>query len=394
MIKLNGGIRILGPSYRSEPEKLVVIVAGEASADLHGSNLVKAIMERAPGVHFVGVGGRRMEEAGVRIIATSDEMAVVGVSEVFSRLRTISKVYFQLKSILRRQRPDLLILIDYPDFNLLLAKQAKKYGVPVLYYISPQVWAWRSGRVKKIAKRVDRLAVILPFEEEFFRQRGVKVDYVGHPLLDKAKVYGDQDKVKQELGLKSCSPVLAILPGSRYEEVQGLLPAMLQAAEIVAAEYRSLACVLPLAPTIDRGAVTPLLDKAKVRVKLFHGDIYKALCICDAGMVSSGTATLEMAIAGVPMVIAYKVSPISYWIGKRVVKVEHIGLVNLVAGKEVVPELIQEDVTGPNLAQALFPMLEGEHREKIIGQLVEVRKSLGKGGASGRTAELALKLMY
>ena len=371
----------------------MVIVAGEASADLHGSKLVKAMKEKCPHLRFVGIGGPLMREAGVEILVSSSEMAVVGFSEVFAKLGRISNAYFRLKSLLRHQRPNLLILIDYPEFNLRVAKQAKKCHVPVLYYISPQVWAWRSGRVKQIVQRVDKLAVILPFEEEFFRQKGVNVEYVGHPLLDQVPEYVDPVQTKVELGMETFDPIIGILPGSRKEEVRSLLPAMVRAAEIISSEYESLACILPLAPTIDSNFVSTFLDKAGARVKLFKGDIYKALSVCRVGMVSSGTATLQLAMAGVPMVIAYRISPISYWIARKVVRVRHIGLVNLVAGKEVAPELIQDEVTGENLAKALLPMLRTAHREKVMRNLNMVREALGRGGASQKTAELALDLM-
>ena len=391
---MSGGVNIFKQSVEFRDNRLVVIVAGEASGDLHGSNLVKAIREIAPDVSFVGIGGPRLEAAGVKTIVPSKDTAVVGLSEVLGKAGKIVRAYFGLKKILRKQRPSLLILIDYPEFNLRLAAQAKKHGIPVLYYISPQVWAWRSGRVRKIAARVDRMVCILPFEQDFYREMGVQVDYVGHPLLDAIPGKIDTIKVRKALGLEGHSPIIGILPGSREQEIKGLLPAMIKAAEILSERFPSLGCVLPLAPTADTAWIKSATDGAKIDIRVSQGNIYELLAICDCAMVASGTATLEAAIMGVPMVVAYKVSPLSFFVAKRVVKVRHICLVNLVAGYEVVPELIQEDVFPKNLADHVLDLIEDrEHRENMIQGLYRVRDRLGSGGASRRAAQIAMGMM-
>lgn len=369
-------------------------MAGEASADMHGSNLVQAMRRRNPHIRFVGVGGAKMEKAGVEIVVPASEMAVVGLIEVLTRLHTVGRAYRILKTILRNDRPDLLILIDYPGFNLHMAKIAKSSRVPVLYYIGPQVWAWRSGRVRKISRRVDRMAVILPFEKSFYGQRGVDVEYVGHPLMDGYVVGGGTEAMKVQLGLDNVSPVVGMLPGSRKEEVRNLLPVMVRSAEILKERYPRMQCLLPVAPTLDAQFVETFMGRPSVPIRLVGGDLYGVLGACDAALVTSGTATLETAITGVPMVIVYRASPISYWIGRLVVKVPHIGLVNLVAGEQVVPELIQGNATPERLAREATAILENsEIRSSMISNLRAVKEMLGGGGAAERTASLALEIM-
>ena len=369
-------------------------MAGEASADLHGSHLVKAMKGLNPHMVFWGIGGKRMEKAGVRILISSSDMAVVGLIEVFSRLRTIAKARGTLKSILKNNRPNLLILIDYPDFNIHMAGIAKRFNVPVLYYISPQVWAWRKGRVKKMSHRVDRMAVILPFEEKFYRERGLKVDFVGHPLLDALPEHVDKERVKKKLGLSQAYPVMGVLPGSRKEEVKNLLPVMIHAAEILERRYPNIRFFLPLAPTLKREFVQSILAGTSVEIKIFQGDIYEILSACDIALVASGTATLETGLMEVPMIITYKVSPISYWAARRVVRVPHIGLVNLVAGEGIVPELVQDAVTPESLAHEAVTLLDSDNlRENMIQKLKGVKISLGAGSASKTTAKIALEMM-
>ena len=372
----------------------MVIVAGEASADLHGSHLVKAMKSLDPNVVFWGIGGERMEKAGVRILIPSSDMAVVGLTEVLFHLRIIAKARGKLKSVLKNNHPDLLILIDYPDFNIHIAGIAKRFHVPVLYYISPQVWAWRRGRVKKISRRIDRMAVILPFEKEFYRNSGLNVDFVGHPLLDANPAKVDKKKVREKLGFDQGYPVVGLLPGSRKEEIMNLLPVMMDAAKIMGRRYNSIRFFLQLAPNIKREFVQAFIKDTPVEIKIFQGDIYEVLSISDMVLVASGTATLETAIMEVPMIIAYKVSPISYWTARRVVKVPHIGLVNLVAGEEAVPELIQDEVIPERLAHEALTILESDRvRENMIKKLRGVKKSLGKGGASKTTAKIAFEMM-
>jgi lipid-A-disaccharide synthase len=391
---LKEGVRISRPYANVRKTKDVLIVAGEASADLHGSNLVRAIKTLDPAIGFYGIGGKQMEEAGVKILIPASDMAVVGLTEVFSKLPKILKAHRTLKNLLKNRPPDLLIPIDYPGFNIHLAGLAKRYEVPVLYYISPQVWAWRTGRVKKIAKRVDRMAVILPFEEGFYKERGVDVEYVGHPLLDSVPQHLDRDEMTRKMDLENAYPVLGLLPGSRNEEIGNHLPVMIKAVEILSFHYPHLRGLLPVAPTIPPELVQSFLKQSSAEIRISQSSIYDTLTVCDLALVASGTATVETAILGVPMVLVYRASKITYWVGKRVIKVPFLGLVNLVAGEQVIPELIQDDVTPDRLAQAAFEILEGgQKRENMIEKLGMVKERLGRGGASKKTAKIAIEMM-
>jgi lipid-A-disaccharide synthase len=391
---LKGVAGISRPCADVRKTKDVLIVAGEASADLHGSNLVRAIKGIDSTISFYGIGGKQMEEAGVKILIPASDMSVVGLTEVFSKLPKILKAHRTLKNLLKNSPPDLLIPIDYPGFNIHLAGVAKRYKVPVLYYISPQVWAWRTGRVKKIAKRVDRMAVILPFEERFYRERGVDVEYVGHPLLDSIPQHLDKNEIIRKMGLENAYPVLGLLPGSRNEEIGNHLPVMIKAVEILSSHYPRLIALLPVAPTIPPELVQSFLKQSPAKISISQSSIYDTLTACDLALVASGTATVETAILGIPMVLVYRASPITCWVAKRVIKVPFIGLVNLVAGEQVIPELIQEDVTSDRLAHEALEILEGgQKRENMIEKLGKVKERLGRGGASERTAKIAIDML-
>jgi lipid-A-disaccharide synthase len=375
-------------------KKNILIIAGEASGDLHGSNLVKAIQNIDPSVVFTGIGGDHMAKAGVEILVRSADMAVVGITEVFPKMKTILGAARQIKFTLKNDHPDLLILIDYPDFNLHISKTAKRAHVPVLYYISPQVWAWRSGRVKKLAKRTDRMAVILPFEKEFYAERGVEVNYVGHPLMDTDPPEVNEGILQAGMGQDSPSPVVALIPGSRKEEINNLLPHMLDAVGILKESYPGIRCMLPRAKTIDSDFIAPYIQKAPCDIKITTKSIYHVLSECHVAIVASGTATLETAIMAVPMVILYKGALLSYMVGRAMVGVPYIGLANLVAGKKIVPELIQKDVTAERIAQeALRFLSHPEERAETVRALQAVRQRLGQGGASKITAGICMEMM-
>ena len=370
-------------------------MAGEASADLHGAGLVEMIKQLRPETDFCGIGGKNMERAGVHILVYSSEMAVVGITEALVRIRTVLKAARRLKAILRETRPDLLILLDYPEFNLYLSRFAKRLNIPVLYYISPQVWAWRKGRVKKIGKRVTRMAVILPFEKEFYRKRGVQVDYVGHPLMDRCRETAvfEQDSQRM-LDESSDGPFIGLLPGSRKEEIRNLLPEMVRAVGILKRDYPRIQCLLPLADTIPQDFIHPFIENAPVNIRIREGEVHETLSRCDLAMVTSGTATLDTAIMAVPMVVVYRVSRLSYLAGKALIRVPFISLVNLVAGRRVVSELIQDNLTPETLAYEAGTLLENRIlRERMKRDLIEVRKLLGRGGASEKTAAIAVEMM-
>ena len=371
-----------------------MIVAGEASGDLHGAHLVREMKAADPLLAFCGVGGQNLEAEGVRLIARSSEMAVVGLTEVFSKIRFIAGVFFRLRGMLRTEKPDLLVLIDYPDFNLRLAAAAKKAGVPVFYYISPQVWAWRKNRIHRIRQVVDRMAVILPFEKDVYAQMGVDVDFVGHPLLDAVTRTRSREEALAAFGLRDARPIVAILPGSREKEVTTLLPEMAGAAAILARDFEGAQFVLPLADTVDPALVDGILRGRPVPVTVLPGQMYDAVGLADAAMVASGTATLETALLGTPMVIAYRISPLTAAVGRRVIRVKHIGLVNLIAGRTLAPELIQDDATAARLAAEVKAILADRRRSDAMRrELAGIRQKLGEPGAARRAAAIALGLM-
>jgi lipid-A-disaccharide synthase len=371
-----------------------MIVAGEASGDLHGGNLVREMRRIDPSLSFYGVGGTRMRLAGVDLLADVADMAVVGLTEVVFKLAAILRVMRRLKASLKNERPDLVILIDYPDFNLPLARAARKRGIRVLYYISPQVWAWRKGRIATIRKTVDRMAVILPFEEEFYRKAGVEVSFVGHPLLDEVRKKYPRTEAMKRFGLREDAITVGILPGSRRSEVERILPEMLQACRILEEKVSPLQFVLPLAGTLDPDFIREILGRFPVRVQLIRDETYDAIAVSDAAMVASGTATLETALLETPMVIVYKVSPLSYAMGRRFIRVDHIGLANIIAGRTVVPELIQDEATPERIAAEIRELLvrRGRARE-MRAALAEIRGKLGTPGASERTARIACDML-
>jgi lipid-A-disaccharide synthase len=371
------------------------MVAGEASGDLHGSNLVRALKRYDPAITVSGIGGTHMKQAGVEILIPASKMAVVGLTEVLFRLGVIFKARRELKNLLKSDpSPKLLILVDYPDFNIHLASLAKRWKIPVLYYISPQVWAWRKRRINKLAKRVDRMAVILPFEDELYRKKGVDVSYVGHPLLDAIPDDSNREEIIGKLNLQNASPILGLLPGSRQEEIKNVLPSMVKAVENLSSRYPYIECVLPVASTISIDLVQSFLADSNVKIHISSLDIYKTLRACDLAFVVSGTATLETAIMGVPMIVVYRVSPVTYWIGKRLVKVPYVSLANFVAGKYIVPEFIQEEVNPNKLAEEASQILEDpQRREDMIRNLQAVKDRLGQKGASERTARMAIEMM-
>jgi lipid-A-disaccharide synthase len=371
----------------------IMIVAGEASGDIYGADLVREALKLDPDLQFFGIGGVRMREAGVQTLVDSSEMAVVGLIEVIKHFDVISAAFRKLKQIVLNDSPDLLILIDYPGFNLRLAKVAKKAGVKVLYYISPQIWAWRQGRVKKIARLVDHMAVILPFEAPFYEQAGVPVTFVGHPMLDLVSVTLDRTAAATSFSLDPSHKIVGLFPGSRHNEIERLLPVIIAAAVKLKEQFPDIQFILPLASTLRSDDIVPLLSAANLDVTTTRDRIHDMIRACDAVISVSGTVTLEIALVGTPMVIIYKLSPLTYQLAKRLVKVDNIGLCNIVAGETVVQELIQDQANPEEIAAEIGKLLtDHAYHSAIVSKLGEVRAKLGRGGASVHVAGLALAL--
>lgn len=374
--------------------KTIMIVAGEASGDMHGAHLVREILKINPALNFYGIGGKKLKEEGVQLLASASDMAVVGLTEVVSKLGKILKIMGIMKRSLDERRPDLVILIDYPDFNLPLAKAAQKRGIKVFYYISPQVWAWRKSRIGQIKKTVDKMAVILPFEVDTYGREGFAVNYVGHPLLDMVKLNYSKQELRKKFGLAGDKITIAIMPGSRPSEVRKLMPELMRAAEILQKEIPAIQFVLPLADTLQKTEVVEFISGSRVKVKVVSGQTYDVVSCADLALVASGTATLETALLKVPMVIVYKLSLLSYAIGRLIVDVKNIGLVNIIAGKTIVPELIQKDASGKRIAEEALAILKnGEKRQEIIKELEAIRGRLGEPGAARRAAQIACDMI-
>lgn len=371
-----------------------MLAAGEASGDLHGSNLVKAVSRIDPSVRFYGMGGERLKSAGMELLFDLEHMAVMGVSEVFSGLGRVLSTLRALKKSLKEERPSALVLIDYPDFNLMLAKAAYKLGIPVFYYICPQIWAWRTGRIKKMEKYVERRVVVFPFEVDFYKKHGVQADFVGHPLLDIMEKPKSKWDAKAELGLDDDRKTLLLMPGSRKHVVDVLLPTMLEAAEILIREDGDLSVILAQADTMSRDYLESFTSKWNFDVNIVNGKSHLLQNAADAALVASGTSTLETALMATPMVVIYKLSRFSFMLGKLLVSTEHVAMANLIAGDRVVPELLQDAAEPRAIASELKSMLyDPAVNEKIISGLSSIRRRLGEPGASGRAAELLLDMI-
>lgn len=372
----------------------IMVVAGEASGDLHASRLIRAMQAKHSGLDFYGIGGPLMKAARTTILFDSSRLSVVGITEVLFKLADIAEGMKTAKAFLRSHKPDLLILVDFPDFNIRLAKAAKDINIPVLYYISPQIWAWRRGRVLKMKKIVDHVAVILPFEEKFYQAHGVPVTFVGHPLLD-------QDVPPQisrpQQASRQTTRMVGLVPGSRDGEIARHLPIMLAAAlDIKARQEDAVRFIVPVAPSIEKAQVAAIIEACAplLDVEMDSAGAANVFEKCDLIVTASGTVTLEAAIAGIPMIIIYKVSSITYRLARILIQVDAIGLVNLIAGKKIVPELVQNEANPATIADWVTAMLNDPQKlESMRADLLKIGKKLGGSGASERTAEIALRML-
>lgn len=372
--------------------KNILIIAGEASGDMHGANLVRELLNIDPDIRFFGIGGYMMKDAGVKISHHARDMAIVGIFEVISKLSLIRKAMKDMVDFMDTVKPDAVILIDYPDFNLRIAKKASARGIRVIYYISPQVWAWRKGRVKTISRVVDKMLVVFPFELPIYRDAGVDVEFVGHPLMDVVPVNQNRNSARRELGFGEDDTVIGLLPGSRKREIEYLLPEMLKAARLIAKKVGGARFAIPVANTLDTEYIKGFISGTDIDVQLFSGKTYSVMAASDILLMSSGTATLEAAIIGTPLVVAYRMMPLTYMIGKRLVHLELGSLPNIVAGKGILPELIQGDATGGKMAEEVLRMLNDKERlADMRRDLRGVREALGAPGASRRAAEIVYR---
>jgi len=372
----------------------IYIVAGEASGEAHAARLVAALKQQQPSIYIAGIGGDKMRAAGADISTDFAELAVMGLVEVIKRYPKIKGIFNQVVAELRRQPPDLLILVDYPGFNLKLAKQAKKLGIKVLYYISPKIWAWRAGRIEQIKRDVDHMAVLFPFEQEIYETAGVAVTCVGHPLVDAVQSELSQSAAREKFSLDNDLRVIGLFPGSRRSEISALLPVMLEAAERIEQRHFPINVVIPQAPGIDETYLHQYLAGSRLRINIIKDDFYDVVKACDAVVAASGTVTLEIALLGVPHFITYKVSPWSYRILKRLVKIPYVGLCNIVTKQPIIKELLQDEVTAVRLEQQLMDLLTHPQRLKQSEQIrQQVREALGPSGGADNAAKLVLSLL-
>jgi len=372
----------------------VLMIAGEASGDLHGADLLHALRARVPRLEVFGIGGAGLRAAGMQTLVDAGEVATVGIVEAVSHVRQLFGVYRALVRRLREDPPDLSILIDFPEFNLRVARAAKRAGVPVLYYIGPQVWAWRRGRVRTIARRVDRLAVVFPFEPALYTGRDCTVEFVGHPLLDRVTATQSREATRAAHGLAADRPLVLLLPGSRRSEIERILPPMLGAVRELAADP-ARQFVLGLAPTVARADVEALLARHDVRMPVVADATYDLMAAADLALVASGTATLECALLECPMIVVYRVARITYAVARLLVRgVRHIAMPNIVAGREIVPELLQGGASAAAIAAQARGVLETPgRRAAMIDDLRAVRSQLGRGGAAARAADIAVEML-
>ncbi|MFN5416516.1 MAG: lipid-A-disaccharide synthase [Flavobacteriia bacterium] len=369
--------------------KKIYIIAGEASGDLHGANLVKALKSESENLEFRFWGGDLMQKEIGKPVKHIKELAFMGFVEVLMNIKTILNNIKFCKKDIQEFKPDAIVLIDYPGFNLRIAEWAKSQGIKVYYYISPQVWAWKQSRVHKIKRFVDHMFVILPFEKEFYQKFNYEVEFVGHPLLDAIDQYKENQFNEEEfrrLNNLGSKPIIAVLPGSRKQEIKAKLPVMLQAVK----GFDQFEIIVAGAPSLDVDFYKPFFESSNV--KIIHGKTYDILSISEAAIVTSGTATLETALFEIPEVVCYKASPISYSIAKKLIKIKFISLVNLIMDKEVVKELIQHECNSQAIQQELNQLIKGgDKREKVLSEYKLLKEKLGSGGASKKVAQSLLK---
>jgi lipid-A-disaccharide synthase len=377
----------------TKPPK-ILFSAGEASGDQHAAHLFLELKKQRPDCQGLGMGGAKMAAAGIELRYDSAHIAVIGVVEVIKHYGEIRRALTLMQQLVVSERPDLLVCVDYKEFNFKLAQFAKRHGIKVLFYVSPQVWAWRAGRVKQYGKAIDMMAVIFPFETAYYEAEQVPVRYVGHPSVDKVRPLHGKAEDLRRFGLDAHQPVVGLLPGSRVNEIKRLLPVMLAAAAQLQARLPDVQFILPQADSITDTVLADYLQHAPVTVVVIKNQPYDVMQCCDAVMTTSGTATLEIALLGVPMVITYKLAAATYWLGRLLVQTPFIGLPNIVAGKRIIKELIQHEASAENLAaEVLCILTDKAYADAMRENLAAVKQQLGQGGASKNMADLVLELL-
>lgn len=370
----------------------IMICAGEASGDLHAGALTKELLKLDSDLKVFGMGGDNLRAAGGEVLFDIKDHSVMGFVEVICKLPSLFKLRNELSKLMDERRPDCLVVIDYPDFNMRIAKIAKKKGIPVVCFIAPGAWAWRRGRAKGVAKTVDKIASIFPFEYDVYKEAGADVEFVGHPLVDIVKTTMTRQEAIGFFDKKPDRKIALLLPGSRLQEIQRLLPPMLQAAQIIHEKRPDIDFYLPRANTISEELLASYLQKVDVPVRIIDKCNYDIMSISDVAIATSGTVTLEAAMCGLPNVIIYKGAPLAVALARRLVKVSHIGLPNIVAGRGILPELIQEDATPENIANSVFELLDENNKEKIMSDLAYMKSRLGEPGTLYRVAKLVLSV--
>ncbi|MDP8296820.1 MAG: lipid-A-disaccharide synthase [Candidatus Orphnella occulta] len=369
--------------------KRILIIAGEASSDMHAADLVKEIKSVKSDVSFFGLGGNRMKEAGVDIHENIVRLAFMGPGGLFKHYLQLKKIFNTLRDNLKQNPPDLAVLIDYAEFNLRVAKELKALGVPVVYYVSPQVWAWGLWRIKTIRRLVDKMLVFFKFEETLYKEHGVNVSFVGHPLLDMVKTTSKKEAILKKLGIEKDFKVIGLLPGSRESEIKNILPVMLESAKLILNTFnQKIRFVLPMAATVNKQYVKQRIKNSGVDVIAVENDTYNAVSVCNCAMVTSGTATLETALLNVPMAIIYKANFLNYILTKHLIKLPYIGLVNVISGKHVVKEFLQYEATSEKIADYMKRLITDEKLiDKMKQEFLAIRLSLEEPGAVTRAAK-------
>ena len=370
----------------------IFLSAGEASGDLHAGAITKAILKMNPEAQVFGMGGDAMRKAGGEVIFDLKEYSVMGFVEILSALPKFFALRNSFRKVMEERKPDCFVTIDYPEFNMRAAKVAKELKIPVLSYIPPSAWAWRKGRAVSVGRLVDKVACIYPFAYDVYKAAGANAEFVGNPLVDIVKPHLTKEEAIAKVGKEPGIPLVLLLPGSRVKEITGVLPIMLEAVGIIREALPQADFVLQKAPTIDRNLLQGIITQSGEKVRIVEGDSYDVMGTADVALATSGTVTLEAALCGLPTVICYTASPLSMAIAKRVVTVKFIGLPNILADKEILPELIQEKMTSGNMAKAVLHFLHPEEYKKIREELAAVVKKLGPGGATERVAKMILNL--